>query len=708
MAVCATNSSLAERLSDVLVGRRSDLEISRHVYADGVAYLLHHPVTFESHRLSPDDYHVFCHIDGQQTLGVIFQRLVEKNLLSPDREEQFYGFVVRLNAMGLLDLPVSDANQLHERHLKRKAAVRSAGINRYLFLQIPLVSPDRFLTRTMPLVRPVFSRMAAVVWLLSLVATFYVVVTRWPELTSPLGTLAAAENLPLMWVLLLGLKVIHEFGHAWACKNFGGRVPSMGAYMIVLSPCAFVDASASWKFPSRWQRILVSLGGMYFESWMAMLGVLVWSLTEPSLVNSAALMVVVLSTIVTVGFNINPLMKFDGYYALSDLLGLPHLREDASEEWNRLIKRKLFGTSLPPVAKTPSGQIGYACFGGAILVWRILIVIGIGLMFATLLPGIGPMLAIVYAGGALLKWIRSVGSYVRTSEELEGLRLRAGLVSAAAVVTVLAAVSCLPIPGGSRLQGVVVPEHQHTIYSKGVGFLQAVDHRDGDVLAPGEIVCRIQDQQLTARFQQIQLQVQSLEQELVAAIGTDFDTAVQTRKRLKQARQELEEFARRHAHLDVRTPVGGTLSDSRTAIHVGRFVRDGDVLGVVNSGDWQVATSVDENTFARLALCEGDVVQVRLDGQRPVEGRIVRLQKLASPVIRQEQLQQQNGGSIPVMPDSAVAQQPFFEVRIAIPEARRGLRDGHRAFVRFGSPAETIGAELVRRIRRFMGELRVG
>ena len=707
MTTCSTNSKLGERLSDVMVGRRSDLEISRHVYADGVAYLIHHPVTFDSHRLSPDDYHVFSHINGQQTLSTTFDRLVETNVLTVEQEEQFYGFVVRLNAMGLLDLPVSDANQLHERYLKRKAAIRQAGISRFLFLQIPLFSPDRFLTRTMPLVRPLFSRTAAGVWLLAMLATLYVVIMRWSELASPVGTLAAAENLPVMWGLLLGLKVIHEFGHAWACKHFGGRVPSMGAYMIVMSPCAFVDASASWKFPSRWQRILVSLGGMYFESWMAMLGVLVWSLTEPSLVNSAALMVVVLSTIVTIGFNINPLMKFDGYFALSDFLGLPHLREDASEEWNRIVKRRLFGTVLPPVARTSAGQLGYACFGLAILVWRVLIVVGIGLMFATLLPGIGPILAIAYAGGALLKWAKSVVIYLRTSEELEGIRLRAGLVCATGVVGLLAAASTLPVPNGASSQGVVVPEHQHTIYSQGIGFLQSVDHRDGDVLDSGDVVYRIEDAQLTAEFQQMQLEIHSLEQELVAAVGTNFATAVRTKKRLKQAKQQLDDFARRQARLTIRTPTGGTLADSRQ-VHVGRFVRDGDILGVVNSGDWQVSTAIDENTFAQLGLKEGDPVQVRLADQTPVDGHIVRVQKMASPVIQQEQLQQQNGGSIAVMTDSSVAQQPFFEVRIAMSGSAIDLRDGQRAFVRFGALPGTIGSEFVRRIRRFVGQLRIG
>ena len=136
------------------------------------------------------------------------------------------------------------------------------------------------------------------------------------------------SNLPILWLALVGLKALHEFGHAYACRRFGGAVPEMGVVFIVLTPCAYVDASSSWKFDRR-SRVAVAMAGMYVEILIAGIFALVWAGTQPGLLHDVALNVVILASVSTVFLNINPLMKFDGYYIFSDLMSVFNLQERA-------------------------------------------------------------------------------------------------------------------------------------------------------------------------------------------------------------------------------------------------------------------------------------------------------------------------------------------------------------------------------------------
>ena len=159
------------------------------------------------------------------------------------------------------------------------------------------------------------------------------------------------SNVPILWTLLVGLKTFHELGHAYACKRFGGTVPEMGAMIMMGTPCAYVDASSSWSFPKRWHRMIVALAGMYFESMLAMVALVVWLCTDTGQLHSAAQYAIVLSTVVTIGFNANPLMRYDGYFILCDLLNFPNLHRDAKASSSSFIKWILYGIESKPVSE---------------------------------------------------------------------------------------------------------------------------------------------------------------------------------------------------------------------------------------------------------------------------------------------------------------------------------------------------------------------
>ena len=232
--------AIAARLGKTRVELRPDLDVSRHVFRGKPCYILQDPLTFQSHRFSIEDYRVLTSLSSDQDLCDTFLLLVRMGLLGEADEERFYRFVYSLHKKSLLKLPISDDGTLYKRHVARKRQKQKAAAKSVLFWRIPVWNPNRFLNRTMGAMRPFFSRTAFIVWALVVGTGSLMIFQNWSEFMAPTGDIFSGPNLPLLWITLIVLKVAHEFGHAYACKHYGGHVPEMGVFLIVFTPCAYV------------------------------------------------------------------------------------------------------------------------------------------------------------------------------------------------------------------------------------------------------------------------------------------------------------------------------------------------------------------------------------------------------------------------------------------------------------------------------------
>ena len=238
-------NALAPRLREVIVALRGELDVSRHRFREGPAYVLRDPVTFATHRFDPEDYAILNTLRQDWTLGETFDHLVAAGVMHRDEEEGFYEFILDLHQRSLLTLPVNNADALYQRFERRRRAERLSKLMGIFFLRVPLVNPDRFLSRTIGLTRWMFTLPALIAWLVLVAAGGWIAVARFDDLAAPAMTILDGQNMILLWVALIGLKIIHEFGHAYACKAFRGHVPEMGAFFILFTPVAYVDATDS-------------------------------------------------------------------------------------------------------------------------------------------------------------------------------------------------------------------------------------------------------------------------------------------------------------------------------------------------------------------------------------------------------------------------------------------------------------------------------
>ncbi len=698
---------LAERLAKVCVAMRPELEVSRHVFRGQPGYLLRDPITFQTHHLNETDYRIVSELTPDRMLRDVLERLVTGDVLAAENEESFYRFVVGLNQRGLLSLPVSDGQQLYARYERRKAMERQAGPMRYLFYRVPLLRPDDFLQRTVKWFRPLFSRTAFLLWLVSALASFVVLWSRWDDFCNPLGSMLALQNLPMLWVLLVGLKIAHEFGHAYACKHYGGRVPEMGAYFVLLTPCAYVDASAAWGFPRRWERIVVSLAGMYVESMLAMAALVIWCVTEPSFINSAAHYAMVLSTVVTIGFNINPLMKFDGYFVLTDILEIPNLAQQAKSETVGLVRRWALGTPHESPHR-PGVRHGLITFGIASSAYKVLVTLGICTMLALTVPVAGVGFALLYAVSAIRDSVRQVRDFLKNSAAVPSQRRRVFAVVGGLGVLAPALLLLTPVPLARKAVGIVAREDDRVLRAEADGFVRELSVREGDSVAPGTTLASLENAELVALFKGRAAECERIRYELRGALQTDHAEASAAEARLAQAERELADAERRLNALVIRAPDGGEVTNIARLEDNGRFIRVGEPVAEIGRGAWVVRALLSADGYAAAQPVVGQKIEARLNGESGIvlTGSILRVAAAGDRRVDDAALTHLGGGDIAVHGETMEAVEPFYEVTIALDQPDLALRHGMTAQVKFPPRTDALGLRMYRGALRFLNRLR--
>lgn len=700
--------ALAERLKGVVVELRGELDISRHRFRDGPAYVVRDPVTFATHRFDPEDYTILNALSHDETLGDTFEHLVGTGVMGRDEEEDFYAFILDLHQRSLLTLPVNNADALYQRFEKRRRAERLSKIMGIFFLRVPLVNPDRFLSRTIPFFRWMFTCPALLAWVGLCVAAITVAVTRLDDLVAPAATILQGENLMLMWVALIGLKVIHEFGHAYACKSFGGHVPEMGAFFILFTPVAYVDATDSWTFPSARRRGIVTLGGMYFESIVGMLALFVWAATDSSLLNAFAYQVVILATVTTAAFNLNPLLRYDAYYLVSDLVAIPNLRARCQEALAAITKRVLFGLNADTDGEPLPVRPALASFGFAQLAYRTVMLSTITMVLIMKFGMLGLTLAGVMVGLTLYKATATIARYVCTSDETAPVRIRAVATTFGVAAMILLAAGLLPVPWPIHARGVLAFEKTRTLRAPEPGILTEINARVGDIAHQGDLLIAIRDPEIQTEHTALLAEIEAAGARIANATLESPAHAIISRADAQHLQVRLEGIEHRLESLEIRAPEPGRVLDVFVPNPGGRVERNDPVL-IFASGAPEAIFHIRTFEFDAVRLAEGDTLVCRSAAfpDRPIPGLVSHIDFVSGRDIDTHLLHAVPDGLVPRSPVDGKAAEPYIEIRVRLHPSQAELA-GTGLVAELPTRPRTTVSVIKRRIARFLNRTKQG
>ena len=331
---------------------RADLTAVQQSYQGRDYWVIKDPLTLKYFRFEEEEYRLLKMLDGTTSPDQIKRRFDYAFAPQKITMKELYQFVGMLFRSSLL---VSDSlNQgieLKKRNDKTQSAQWKQKLTNILSIRFRGFDPDRLLGSMNPYTAWFFSWPTFIAVLLLGLGAISLIFAQFDTFQAKLPSFYEffeAKNW-LCLAIVMGLtKVAHEFGHGLACKKFGGECHEAGVMLLVLTPCLYMNVSDSWLLKSKWQRAFIAAAGMYVELVIASIAVFTWWFSQPGIINQLALNVIFVSSVSTLVFNANPLLRYDGYYILSDLLEIPNLRSKATT-----ILQQFFGSLLLGLDSTP-------------------------------------------------------------------------------------------------------------------------------------------------------------------------------------------------------------------------------------------------------------------------------------------------------------------------------------------------------------------
>lgn len=698
------------RVAELKLRLRRHAQIHRQSFRGEIWYVLQDHQTGRFHRLSPSANLMISLMDGRRTLHEVWDLVGRRAGDDPPTQDEVINLLAQMHSSDLLqgELP-PDFHELSERSTKQ---ARSEVINKLrnpIALRVPLFDPDRFLNLTMPLVRPLFTVYGLLAWL-ALVATGIVLgVMHWSELTSDASDrLLSAGNVALIIAIYPLIKLFHEAGHAYATKAWGGAVHEVGVMLLVLVPAPYVDATSSTAFRERSRRVIVSGAGIMVEFALAAAAMIFWVNAEPGLARAAAFNVMLIGSISTLLFNGNPLLRFDGYYILADLIEIPNLGTRANRYFWYLAQRYFLGISDIDNPASAPGERKWL-FGYAVLAffYRIMLSLMIALLIATKLFFIGVALAVVTLFSTLVMPIFKGAKFLVTTPRLQGQRGRAIALAGGCAAALLALILLVPLPYGTVAQGVVWIPDRAEVRADTAGIVAEILSPPDSTVSAGTPLLRLEDPGISGRVGLIEAQRHELQLRYEAVRFSDRTEADVVLEQIKNIDGVLASVKQRRDGLVISAHDAGRFILPRAANLPGRFLNQGDLVGyVVPSATPQLRVIVPQSEVD-LVRARTDGVGVRYAGDHgnTVPARISREVPAAQFDLPSLALAVEGGGTVAVRSDSEGGGRPralegLFVFDVAPERAADHLLLGSRVFVRFDHGREPLIWRWARSIRQ--------
>ena len=552
------------------------------------------------HRLSAHQYKVLGLLDGQRSLKEIRDALSREFPASPLSLPVVQRMITSLHLQGLV-LSQRSGQAVHLIEKQQRAWRQSLfrACSSLLSIRLPGWDPDTTLERLHRHLRWIYSRTAAVLSVLIVVAAWTLLLVQFDEFRSRLPEFRqffSWQNLIWLWLTLSATKILHEFGHGLTCKHYGGECHGMGVMLLVFSPTLYCDVTDSWLLRNKWHRIAIAAAGMMVEVVISALAVFVWWFTTPGLLNHLSLNVFFVSTISTVIFNANPLLRYDGYYILSDWLGVPNLRERSSSQLRDTFAEYCLGIHRPPdPSVSPGSRLWFVVFAiaSSLYSWSVLCAVLLFVYFVLKPYGLQSLGASVAAmslcgivGGAVASLYQLV--VAPRSEPMSYLRTTLTMIVLGGVV--LAGLT-LPLPWYIEAPFLIEPEDVADVMNSSPGQLVTFAVKPGETVQKGDLVAILRDDAKEDLLDDLEVALAAQQSELIMleAIDAPAETAlartqlVTLQRRIADLRQQLQE-------LTIRAPISGTVIRAHRVPDQARTVRrrlhewSGDLSNPANLG----------------------------------------------------------------------------------------------------------------------------
>ena len=706
------------RVDKLVPALRKHTQISRHYYRGVLWYVLQDNLSARVHRFTPAAYYMIGLMDGKRTVQQIWDLAVDKLEDDAPTQDEMIRLLGQLHAADVLQCDVPpDSTELFTRYKKQKKSKMMGRFLNPLSVRIPLFDPERFLSRTGVVVNALPGWLLFVLW--SVVVVYGVVLAgmNWDALSENVADrVLTPQNLVIVWLIFPFIKALHELGHAFAVKRWGGEVHEIGIMFLVLMPIPYVDASAASSFRDKKKRVIVGAAGMMVEVFLAAVAMLVWLAVDTGLVHVIAYNTMLIAGISTILFNANPLLRFDGYYILADLIEIPNLGTRANKYLGYLTQRYMFAVKDLDIPMDSRGEKAWFVFYGiGSFLYRMFVVTIIVLFISAKFFIIGVILAIWSLVMMLVVPAVKSFSTLYTNPRIRPKRKRALLTLGGLASGVAAMMLWLPVQSWTRTEGVVWVEGDAVIRAGADCFITGIQQTPGAMVQAGDVLFECENRELTSKVKVLSASLEELKAVYTKERKDDLVKAKMAAEQIKTVQADLESARQEVANLQIKSKTGGQFVVPNASDLLDKFVRKGESIGyTLDSSDVTLKVAVDQDDIdlvrtrthqveMRLAT---NIAEVEVAGiKRYVPGATNQLPSAA--------LTTQGGGDIAVDPSAPQEEgvrsfEKVFLLDLVARDKQYFDWIGSRVYVKFYHDKQPLGRQIMRSLRQvFLGHFDV-
>ena len=532
------------------------------------------PVTLSYYELRDEEYFVMSQLERSVDAGELCAAFGERfrpQTLAPEELSRFVGQLIQ---QGLLVSQQFGYGRLLEAKVANATkAKRWSKISNLLAIRFRGFDPDKFLgwlaARCGWLFSPWFLTAAGLLIVSALVLVivqFDQLLARLPEARSWLS----AQNVVLMVCILACVKVLHEIGHGLACKRFGGECHEMGLMLLVFTPCLYCNVSDIWMLSSKWQRMAVSAAGIAIEATIAASCTFLWWFSEPGLFHSICLNLMIVCSVSTVIFNGNPLLRYDGYFILSDWLEIPNLYPQSVSAVQRRLANWYFGLNIPMSRPLSAQQEwGLIAYGVISATYRTFLTLSIlGALYYWLKPhGLTPFVQMFGAITIMLMFglpIMNLSRWVKAPDQQANIQWPQFQFKAGLTLLALMGILFVPLPTRVSTTAILEPENAARVYVTAEGTL--VDSiKPGSTVESKQLLATLVDPRLERELARLEgevaeyrVRLDQLERRRINEPGVSTQIPI-VREALHEMEQQLQRRSQDAERLVLRAPRAGTV-----------------------------------------------------------------------------------------------------------------------------------------------------
>ena len=540
---------------------------------------------------------------------------------------------------------IEKLRRAEEKELKSKGGI--ASLRPKLMFRIPLFKPDKFLDAMLWLVKPLMTKKALMVYAVMLFVGLTQVLQQWHEFVSQLYGIISLTGAFSLLIALAISKSFHELGHAFACKVYGLKVPTMGVMLMMIFPFLYTDTTESWKLESRAKRIWIGSAGVLAELQLAVIATLLWAVLPDGPVKQACFYLCTAAWIATLAINLSPFLRWDGYWVLSDLVGIQNLRERSNTMAKWFFSKVIVGHEEPRPGILPDKKVAFAIwFSCMSWLYRVGIMMVMGaLIFERVFKVLGIfLLSMLMFAMAIGPIYSAVSDWIKEKEKMNWNRYSIG-----SSIFFTSLFLFLVIPWKSNIDSpAIMAPHSHIEVYTGVGGQIEEIVAQGESLEQGDTLFRLRnpDLRFERELKEETINYYTLDLQRVGS-QTLLENRARSRDQLQRASSAYVKVAHQEARLEGQAPYDGQVVWVSENAKSGMWVSEGmPILSFADRNTTEVYAYIDEYELQRLNVDEEVLFFPENPYFEPVEGVIKELSSTNANVLDYEALAAVNGGPI--------------------------------------------------------------